>query len=223
MVSYSEYMANNAAYDANARREIEEMREERRLEDARLRRNADAMAERARRALSGKEGLLPDKVSDLLDLALKDGARMGRKRYLADSDFLHKPEKIDKRRSIVRVGVAGMAIARTLGMPWSVDVDIDRAPDPIKNKLVALDCAGEGDARGAVLALRGKTSIKWFHGPDMRLLERFYAECDARQLALLDKWAKVEDYALSFCDWSDFDESRSTLEEFAADLRGAGW
>ena len=223
MVIHNSHTDGEAERGETRRRAIAEMRERALREEIIRRHNEDVAAAKAADALAGKEGLLPDKASDLLTLALKDGIRMGRKRYIADSDFYHKPEKIDKRRTIVRVGVVGMALGKTLGLPWNIDIDIHRAPDPIKNKLVALDCAGEGDARGAVLALRGKTSIEWFHGPDTDLLERFYKECDDKQLALLDKWAKVDDFALSFQDWDDYKHALPNLRKFAADLRGAGW
>lgn len=213
----------NTDQEEARRKAIAEMMEREREQERIRRHNEDVMAQWMANDIAGKEGLLPDKASDLLALALEDGIRMGRRRYVADSGFYHKPEKIDKRRTVVRVGVAGMALAKTLRLRWNIDADIHRAPEPIKNKLVALDCAGEGDARGAVLALRGKTSIEWFHGPDMALLERFYKECDDKQLALLDKWAKVDDFALSFQDWDDYKYALTNLREFEADLRGAGW
>lgn len=102
---------------------------------------------------------LPDKPSDLLELALNDAKRLNRsRRYQMDPGEYHQRAR---RRKDGKCGVclAGEVMARTLKAPIRADcAPNSMAADErmLRGKLQAIDFARKGEVADAVLSARGE-------------------------------------------------------------------
>lgn len=91
---------------------------------------------------------LPEKLSDLLELALKDLAKVERsKKYIVDMLDWHLPLKNGK----CKVCLAGAVLAKTQKLPLNVDfTDITLGDD---SKFYALDDIRRGRIRSALVSM----------------------------------------------------------------------
>ena len=98
---------------------------------------------------------LPDKLSELIELAVKDARKLDRRTYRPDSTVFHVPFP-DPDGHMCSVCDAGAVIAGTLNIRTGINVAPFSFNFPISNKLEALDRARRG-GYGVALEWMGVT------------------------------------------------------------------
>ena len=104
----------------------------------------------------------PEKLSDLIDLAIADTRRLDHNRYVPDWSVWHRPRPLDDK---CMVCLAGAVIAGTLGCALETRIEIASdmaepgsttiADKRWRNALWALDSARKGSWNSACRALHG--------------------------------------------------------------------
>ena len=151
----------------------------------------------------------PEKLSDLLELAIADARKLDHDHYVPDWSVWHRPRPLDNKCQIC---LAGAVIAGTLGCPAGTDIDIftvdETDPESInvtderwQKALGALDSAREGHWLTAVEALQG----------------------DCHDTNVIEKLDDLGPAAHSeFGDWCQFNRHLNSLKQCASQLRELG-
>ena len=93
---------------------------------------------------------LPDKLSDLIDLALSDMEKVEKdKLYTVDLEHFHQP-----RYGVCHVCFAGCAIAKTLNVPVTSSLYPFQCDEDVNKKLRALDSIASGNVHTAFWHLK---------------------------------------------------------------------
>lgn len=119
---------------------------------------------------------LPNKMSDLIEVALKDLTSVRRSsRYSVNMSIWHVPENTERQ---CHVCLAGAVMARTLGADPEKDADPYVYPERITAKLEALNALRRGDVLEAYCTIRDTTP--------QSLSNRMYQKCRAVENCLIE-------------------------------------
>lgn len=171
---------------------------------------------------------LPDKLSDLMELALTDAGKLNRERYAMDSDVLHQSAQ---KRGDRKCGVSlpGAVMARTLKVQWRATCEwesvVKGGERRLYEKLDAIESARMGRIGDALLALEGRLSADFLSIEQRANWARFNASLTAEQEALLDKWEESEFNVWPYGpqDWDCFDDTLPDYKRMIAEMRVVGW
>lgn len=174
----------------------------------------------------GKE--LPDKLSDLLELALNDASKLNRDRYSMDSDVWHRnaQERYDGKCGVC---LAGAVMARTLKVPHRATCELDNVSNDerrLYDKLAAIDFARMGRIDEALMCLAdGWPWTDLSYQEERAKKDAFEASLTPAQVAILDKWIETDLNVWPYGpqDWDHFDETLPQYREIIAELRAVGW
>ena len=98
---------------------------------------------------------LPDKLSELILVAVQDARKLDRQKHIPNSLYYHAPDKwsVAYSRYACLVCDAGAVMAGTLQTDTTHDAVPGSFPLSIETKLHALDLARQGSYVGALIAL----------------------------------------------------------------------
>lgn len=101
------------------------------------------------------EDILPNKLSDLLEVALGDLEKVENdKRYVVDMDTWHTYQK-SNTRNVCCVCLAGSVMAKSLGASVNETIVGGQYNETIAAKLAVLDYCRKGDIRTAIMVING--------------------------------------------------------------------
>ena len=147
---------------------------------------------------------LPDKLSDLIDLAVKDGRRLDREMYLPNYQHWHFPAEDDR----CRVCLAGAVIAETLGANPHQRWYIRDSDGNIRKKLRALNAVRQGYLSEALRIMSPET-------PYYLAIER---ERHVKNAIPALEWEEAK-----FINWKSFNALLDWCSKVATELRKLGY
>lgn len=164
---------------------------------------------------------LPDKLSDLAQLAIDDAESLDRSRYWPNAYAFHSPKRIAERHAdigIVRrcnVCLAGFVIAGTL----RADPTAFRTPDEYDlethRKLGALDFVRTGELTAAFDLLHEPRERNDQYHRDRKRIRRVIR-------ALRDRREPATDWEPMFIGWKQFDRHARYIRMAVDELRAEG-
>lgn len=181
--------------------------------------------------------VLPELLSDALDLAANDMDSLDRDLYAPKWDVFHSGAR-DGDKCVVNH--AGAVMAATLGIKRSFDCEpwvFSFMEYWYESALRGIDVAiRRFDIPRGVLALQGygRSHNRWggeiLEHPLLSvgdLIGNMIGDATAEQAALVEKWAgRAESAAYEtaeYRDWAGADAHNEVVRELASDLRSAGW
>ena len=151
----------------------------------------------------------PEKLSDLIDLAVGDARNLDPETYMPNCWAWHEPQPALGRRCLICV--AGAVIAGTLGIDRGTEVVLG------KSETGKVDCDEIADDawRRALMALEHAREGKWKDAIETR-----GQQADTEQTDEMN--AIPPPTSKQFNDWKSFDAHIGSLADRAARLRGIG-